>query len=176
MYNTYCYDLSMENFSSIYLDNFKLEDGHTGLKKHIIKVIKAGFAFGVLQHIDSVNTSSDTLSKALNKVLMESFHILNNRINRDEDFLRTEEMFLSKHYIDIKTSEYIKRYYDKSSDWKKYTLLSFYQIGIFHGIVYGVKRTAKDFKTLTDSVKIEDTDFPIFLKEYNKYLKKHNIG
>ena len=176
MYDKYCYSLSMENFSSIYLDNFEIVDSLLGLKKHILKVIKAGFAGGVVQHIDSVNTSNDILRKALNKILLESFNILNNRINRDEDFLRTEEMFLSKHYIDIKTSEYIKRYYDKSSDWKKYTLLSFYQIGVFHGIVFGITRTNNDFKTITNNVKIEDTDFPIFIKEYNKYLKKHNIG
>lgn len=161
----------------MYLDNFELEDKHTGLKKHIIKVLKAGFAGGVRQHIECiVNGSTKTLSITLNKLKFETFNLLNNRINRDDDFLRTEEMFISKHYIDIKTVEYIKRYYNNSSDWKKYTLLSFYQIGAFHGIVYGTKRTRKDFDSIKENVKLRDTDFPIFVKEYNTYLKKHNIG
>ncbi len=165
-----CYDLSMENFSSLYLDNHYLSETQELIRDDITHVLKVGFSSGIKWDLDSRCEEITILRKIKFKLVRQNYDVLHNRLYGNGNFLSFKEMCQSTLKSDVEAVNYAKTAY--SDTINKKTIVSFYVVGFYFGICYSTHRMKKIFKG-QGSIQIKDSDLPDFIKEYNAYTKKH---
>lgn len=166
----HCYDLSMENFSSLYLNNHYLSETQELIRDDITHVLKVGFSSGIKWDLESRYEELSTFRKIKFKLIRENCDVLHNRLFGDGYFLSFKEMCQSTLKSDVEAVNYTKTVY--SDTICKKTIVSFYVVGFYFGICYSVHRMNKICKG-KGVIEIKDSDLPDFIKEYNAYTKKH---
>lgn len=164
------YDLTMENFSSLYLNNHYLSETQELIRDDITHVLKVGFSSGIKWDLDSKYEDLTVIRKAKFKLIRENYAVLHNRLCGDGDFLSFKEMCQSTLKSDVEAVNFIKIIYPDTKNKK--TLISFYVVGFYFGIGYSVHRMNKICKG-KGVIEIKDSDLPDFIKEYKAYTKKH---
>lgn len=164
------YDLSMENFSSLYLDNHYLSDTQEPMRAGITHVLKVGFSSGIKWDLDSKCEDLTVIRKAKFKLIRQNYDILHNRLYGDGRFLSFKEMCQSTLKSDVEAVNYANSVYPDTISKK--TIVSFYVVGFYFGICYSVHRMNKICKG-KGVIEIKDSDLPDFIKEYIAYTKKH---
>lgn len=168
-----CYDLTMENFSGIYLDNHYLSDKQELIRDDITHILKVGFSRGIKWDLASKCEEITTLRKIKFKLIKENYDVLHNRLYGDGRFLSFKEMCQSTLKSDIEAVKYTNMFYPDAISKK--TMVSFYVVGFYSGLCYSVRRVNKICKGKS-VINYKDSDLPEFIKEYNAYIKKHIIN